>query len=90
MAATKLLQRENRPDAILAFNDILLHFPSHTYSRRNYFRPYTWLLNVCESGADAIRIGRIVVVVVAVVVDIPEVRRVADIWRTQPPVVGGA
>lgn len=69
-----------------------LHFPSHIYKKflSELFRPYTWLLDICESGADAIHVGRVVVVAVAVVVDIPEIRRVADIRRTQPPVVGGA
>jgi len=53
------------------------------------FRLYTWLLNVCESGADAIRVAGVVVVAVAVRVDIPEIRSVANIGRAQPPVVSG-
>lgn len=45
-----------------------------------------WLLSDNEAGADATRVGRVVVVAAAVVVDIPEVRGVADKRRTQPPV----
>lgn len=43
------------------------------------FHLYTWLLNARESGANAIRIGRVVVVDVTVVVDIPEVRSIVHI-----------
>lgn len=53
------------------------------------FRPYSWLLNTRESGADAIGVAGVVVVHVAIVVDIPEVGGVAHIRRTQPPVGGG-
>ena len=43
------------------------------------------LLSDNEAGADAIRVGRVAGVAVAVGVDIPEVRGAADIRRTQPP-----
>lgn len=43
-----------------------------------------------ESEAHAIRVTRVVVVVRAIRVDIVEVRRVARIRRTEPPVVGSA
>lgn len=60
--------------------------PSHTYiPNTKPFRPYSELLNVWESGADAIRVVRVVVVAVAIVVDIPEVRGVGYIRRPQPP-----
>jgi hypothetical protein len=48
------------------------------------FRPKYELLNVWESGADAIRVGGVVVVDVAIRVDIPEVSGVTSIRRTQP------
>ena len=47
------------------------------------FRSKDELLNVWESGADAVRVGRVVVVDVAIVVDIPEIRGVTSIRRTQ-------
>lgn len=58
---------------------------SRIFRKTKSFRPYTWLLNARESGANAIRIGGVVVVEVAVGVDIPEVRSVVNIRRTQPP-----
>ena len=58
---------------------------SRIFRKTKLFRPYTWLLNARESGANAIRIGGVVVVEVAVGVDIPEVRSVVNIRRTQPP-----
>lgn len=39
------------------------------------------LLSDNEAGADAKRVGRVVAVAVAAVVDVPEVRGVADIRR---------
>lgn len=39
-------------------------------------------------GGNAIRIAGVVVVAVAIVVDIPEVRGIVDIRRTQPPIRG--
>ena len=63
------------------------HIPHPVYTAEDYFALITWLLNVCESGADAIGVAGVVVVGVAVVVDIPEVGRVADIGRAEPPVV---
>jgi len=47
------------------------------------------LLTVRESGADAIHVVGVVVVGVAIVVDIPEIRRVTNIGRAKPPVVSG-
>ena len=41
-----------------------------------------------ESEGEAITVGRVVVVGVAVGVDITKVRGVARIWRALPPVVG--
>ena len=72
---------------------------SRIFRKTKLFRPYAWLLNARESGANAIRIGGVVVVEganairiggvvvveVAVGVDIPEVRSVVNIRRTQPP-----
>ena len=43
-----------------------------------------------ESEAHAIRVARVVVVVTSVRVDIVEVRRVARIRRTEPPIAGSA
>lgn len=53
------------------------------------FALITWLLNIRESGANAIGVAGVVVVHVAIVVDIPEVGSVTRIRRTQPPVGGG-
>lgn len=69
---------------------LLTHISDVTIkSKRSHFTLIIWLLNVCESGTNAIRVAGVVVVGVAVVVDIPEVGSVADIGRTQPPVVSG-
>ena len=40
-----------------------------------------------ESGRDPIRVGRVVVVAVAVAVHIPEIGAVGRIRRTKPPIV---
>lgn len=48
-----------------------------------------WLLDVCESGANAIAVAGVVVVAVAVRVDIPKVSSVANIRGAKPPVVSG-
>ena len=47
---------------------------------------HAWLLVSRESEHNAIRVGRVVVVRVAVVVHIPEVRRVGEIRAAQPEV----
>ena len=60
--------------------------PSHKFGyskiRNPWFRPYAWLLDLWESGADAVGVAGVVVVAVAVRVDIPEIRGIANIGRT--------
>jgi len=54
----------------------------------SYFTLITWLLSSNESGANAIRIAGVVVVVVTCGVHIVEVRGVGSIRRTLPPIRG--
>ena len=46
------------------------------------------LLGHQKIGGQPIGVVRVVVVAAAVVVDIPKIRRIRDIGRTQPPVIG--
>ena len=53
------------------------------------FRPFGLLfLTFHQSGADAIRVGAVVVVVVAIGVDVPGVVGVVGVRGAQPPVGG--
>lgn len=60
--------------------------PSHKFGFPIYgihnFTLNTWLLDLWESGADAVGVAGVVVVAVAVRVDIPEIRGIANIGRT--------
>ena len=61
--------------------------PSHKFGySKKYgipgFALITWLLDLWESGANAVGVAGVVVVAVAVRVDIPEIRGIANIRRT--------
>ena len=60
----------------------------HSFKRCfiSYFTLIMWLLSSNESGANAIRIAGVVVVVVTCGVHIVEVVRVSRIRRTLPPI----
>ena len=71
---------------------IFIKMEGHKLLLNNFFifRPKKGYWNHWESGANAIRVSRVVVVAcVAVRVHIVEVRRVGHVGRTLPPVVRG-
>lgn len=64
---------------------VLLHIQVKFCLKEPIFAFITWLLIVWESGANAITVGRSIVVAVAIVVHIPETRGAVKVRRTQPP-----
>ena len=67
---------------------LLLIMLSPTYVGGRNFALIAWLLFLRESGTNSIRVGSVVVVDVAIIVDIHEVRSIGDIRGTSPPVIG--
>lgn len=56
---------------------------------RTFHRKATFAGLFRQSGANAIRVGTVVVVVVTIGVDVPRVVGVVGVRRAQPPVRGG-